>query len=575
MVVSKSGALVHPRPCIKEAMLPVGHGVLMGSGPVSNYNSSTLPRVRAVTRRVAELPSLRYGTVGAGCTVSGPLRVRDTFIDSSLNGRHQPPTPTVVRKYNRSFTTSVVEDDIPTLRSTMHQTRRVRFDLPPPEDLYSERTGRSATIPTPDGANNNSGVGFNSWMQAQSHATLPSSRYYHSSSYSSRPPSLSSNRSTPRLSYTQRAPPVACVTVVSTTTPVRERAHPVGTYVRGTLSPTAHVAEGAVVPDASLQPTPLLLRAAKESDDGLLREAIRSAQGGVGLRDVNAVDSSGRTALSYVASNGPVDLLEAMVHLPGSDPNLPDNEGNTPLHFAAQAGQVECLNFLLSRCQGLEIDARNHLGFTPLMKAALQGRNKCAKLLLFAGANPTLRDTGRGLRAEQWARYCGRYVCADVIEKFARHRLLERSTSCGRWGSESDIGGTRILLGKVVPVPPPHVPTPVPSSQSQGKGIKSKLRKVFRTSSGPSSDSASSARLVTQLTSAALCASTPVLPAAPTVPPVVKSLIRPLTVPRLQITLANGGATLSSDINGLSSLLDQENQQNIMEKPPRSKKKMK
>lgn len=50
------------------------------------------------------------------------------------------------------------------------------------------------------------------------------------------------------------------------------------------------------------------------------------------------------------------------------------------------AGQVECLNYLLSRCQqGLEVDARNHLGFTPLMKAALQGRNKCAKLLLFAG----------------------------------------------------------------------------------------------------------------------------------------------------------------------------------------------
>lgn len=79
-------------------------------------------------------------------------------------------------------------------------------------------------------------------------------------------------------------------------------------------------------------------------------------------------------------------------------------------------------------------------------------------IFFFLGANPTLRDTGRGLRAEQWARYCGRYVCADVIEKFARHRLLERSTSCGRWGSESDIG-TRLLLGKVVPVPT-QVPSP-------------------------------------------------------------------------------------------------------------------
>lgn len=56
------------------------------------------------------------------------------------------------------------------------------------------------------------------------------------------------------------------------------------------------------------------------------------------------------------------------------------------------------------------------------------------------GASPTMIDTGRGLRAEQWARFCGRYVCADVIEKLARHRLLERTTAYGRWGSEPELG---------------------------------------------------------------------------------------------------------------------------------------
>lgn len=64
-----------------------------------------------------------------------------------------------------------------------------------------------------------------------------------------------------------------------------------------------------------------------------------------------------------------------------------------------------------------------------------------------SGANPTLRDQGRGLRAEQWARFCGRYVCAEVIERFARHRLLERSTSC-RWGSEPELAA-KVLQGKV------------------------------------------------------------------------------------------------------------------------------
>jgi hypothetical protein len=52
---------------------------------------------------------------------------------------------------------------------------------------------------------------------------------------------------------------------------------------------------------------------------------------------------------------------------------------------ARRAGQTECLNILLQRCPDIEVDARNTLGFTPLMKAALQGRTKCAKILLFAG----------------------------------------------------------------------------------------------------------------------------------------------------------------------------------------------
>lgn len=82
-------------------------------------------------------------------------------------------------------------------------------------------------------------------------------------------------------------------------------------------------------------------------------------------------------------------------------------------------------------------------------------------------------------------------------------------------------------------------------------GFKSKLKKVFRTSS-TLHDTFSSARLVTQLTSAALCASSPVLPSGPTVPPVVKSLIKPLTVPRLQITLVANNGDISNNNNNVS-----------------------
>ncbi|XP_031840435.2 uncharacterized protein LOC116430431 isoform X1 [Nomia melanderi] len=304
------------------------------------------------------------------------------------------------------------------------------------------------------------------------------------------------------------------------------------------------------------------LRAARDADDTALNQIAAQVQRfGFGDMDVNMVDSSGRTAVSYMAGNGTAAMLELALSFEGVDANIPDNEGNTPLHFAAQAGQAECLNILLQRCPDIEMDARNSSGFTPLMKAALQGRTKCAKILLFAGANPTLRDHGRGLRAEQWARFCGRYVCAEVIERFARHRLLERSTSC-RWGSEPELAA-KVLQGKVIPIP--AAPLSPPSS-----GLKSKIRKVFRTTSGPDRNFS----LVSQLTSAALCASSPVLPKAGEVPPVVKSLLRPLSVPQLRVTLVSPQEFLeqSKEKHGSSFT---EKIENAIVKPSRSKKKSK
>ncbi|XP_011497992.1 PREDICTED: ankyrin repeat and SOCS box protein 14-like isoform X2 [Ceratosolen solmsi marchali] len=310
-----------------------------------------------------------------------------------------------------------------------------------------------------------------------------------------------------------------------------------------------------------------LLGAAHEGDDELARRILAQArkpvQGEPNI-EVDAVDASGRTAISYMAGNGSALVLETCLTFHGADANLPDNEGNTPLHFAAQAGQTECLNILLQRCPTIEVDARNSLGFTPLMKAALQGRTKCAKILLFAGANPTLRDHGRGLRAEQWARYCGRYVCAEVIERFARHRLLEKSTSC-RWGSEPELAA-QVLQGKLMPI------TSMPM-QPPSRGLRSKIRRVFRTSS----NSDKSFSLVSQLTSAALCASSPVLPKPSDVSPAVKSLLRPLSVPQLRITLVapQDMVEKTNEKCCSHSATFLEKIESSIIKPPRTKKKSK
>ena len=41
-------------------------------------------------------------------------------------------------------------------------------------------------------------------------------------------------------------------------------------------------------------------------------------------------------------------------------------------------------------------------------------------MICFSGASPVRRDFGRGFTASQWARFCGRYTCAESIEKFVR-----------------------------------------------------------------------------------------------------------------------------------------------------------
>lgn len=52
------------------------------------------------------------------------------------------------------------------------------------------------------------------------------------------------------------------------------------------------------------------------------------------------------------------------------------------------------------------------------------------------GANPVEQDSGRNLRADQWARFCGRHTTAEVIEQYARNKLLERNTS-SKWSYDT------------------------------------------------------------------------------------------------------------------------------------------
>ena len=50
------------------------------------------------------------------------------------------------------------------------------------------------------------------------------------------------------------------------------------------------------------------------------------------------------------------------------------------------------MRLLLTTFTGIDIDHVNHLGFTALMKAAIQGHIDCLGLLLSSGADDTICD---------------------------------------------------------------------------------------------------------------------------------------------------------------------------------------
>ncbi|KAL3079031.1 hypothetical protein niasHS_014813 [Heterodera schachtii] len=132
----------------------------------------------------------------------------------------------------------------------------------------------------------------------------------------------------------------------------------------------------------------------------------------------NSQDSSGKSLLIHSCARGLKNIVEELSLDEHIDVNLEDSEGNTALIHAAQAGYTQIIELLIDRFDKLEIDHVNKLGQTALIKAAIQGRANCARILLCSGADPNKRDNGRQMTALEWAKFVGRTECGLVIREF-------------------------------------------------------------------------------------------------------------------------------------------------------------
>src|SRR5207247_440402 len=113
---------------------------------------------------------------------------------------------------------------------------------------------------------------------------------------------------------------------------------------------------------------------------------------------------SGATAFVRASQSGDTELMKLLL-AHGADPKIPTDYGDTALTAAAGIGWVEGVTYEHSAKEnveavkmlldlGLDPNGANKDGRTPLMGAAMKGRNEVVQLLVDRGAKLETRDHG-------------------------------------------------------------------------------------------------------------------------------------------------------------------------------------
>jgi serine/threonine-protein phosphatase 6 regulatory ankyrin repeat subunit B len=121
-----------------------------------------------------------------------------------------------------------------------------------------------------------------------------------------------------------------------------------------------------------------LIRASEKGDLSSVKKLIGETA------DLNAINSSGRTALFEAAWGGHTDIVKLLIEK-GANVNSVDNAGYTAVMRAAEEGHDSTVKILLEK--GADVNIRGKVrGTTALMLASEQGHLKVIEILIEHGA---------------------------------------------------------------------------------------------------------------------------------------------------------------------------------------------
>ncbi|XP_033231984.1 ankyrin repeat and death domain-containing protein 1A-like [Belonocnema kinseyi] len=139
-----------------------------------------------------------------------------------------------------------------------------------------------------------------------------------------------------------------------------------------------------------------------------LAEALESLNG-------DATDCTGATAIHHAALAGHPSVITALSNIPGIELEAKDKKGQTPMHCACSQGHLEAVEVLIGL--GAYVDAQDKEGNTPLHVTTRNRYTAIAQLLLKVGANTELTDE-MGVTSLHVAASQG---CKGILQSIIQH----------------------------------------------------------------------------------------------------------------------------------------------------------